>query len=287
MKPLKATLKFFKKKSVQLWSLIMVGVCVVGFGIMSFVMVQNTIRFAELEFTERVMLSQNTFRDNVVKFDFVPKLDYIDTITFANDSEELSSPRTLRNAMPGGSPDDMAAVFQSENTVLTNIMNRLNSGRRTNSFTQFFTGGEGNRARDGRVDPNHLGSYRFQEEISGGVWLSIVFLTPEFVVSRDFTASGNLPNQIQRFNPAYQRPRNEMGHQIAQTLERDTYLRQVVNAIHIPLGNVTNKFTEQTWYVSIGEASITNPTSISFAFTTYGNYYNLLRYVQGITDDDL
>jgi len=284
---LTATLNFFKKKSVQLWALIMVGVCVISFGVMSWIMVANKVSFTHLEFTERVMdaSAPGGFIDTQIQFDFIPSLNWVDTITFANNNEDLATSRQLQNNKRFGQTD--AVELQGQARIVSNIMDRLNGGRRTNSFTQFSTGGEGNRDLDGRVVNTHTSNWTF-EELSGGVWIRIVFVTPQFVVNRDVTGTTtSFPWQIETFNPDYERPRDAQDRPITQALTRNQYNNHIINAIHIPLGNVGNRFTRQTWYLSVGSQSINNTTSMGFTFETYGNYHRLMRYVNNIDNDYL
>jgi hypothetical protein len=279
-KALKATLNFFKKKGVRIWAFTMLGVIVLGFGILSTVMLTDRIVFTELEFTNA--------QEERITFDFVPGLDWVDTITISNNNENLSGNRQLNNNMAGGILDDVS--FEGQARIVTNILDRLNSGRRTNSFTQFFTGGEGrNRTNEGRVSSTHVGQWTFDgEDISDGVWIRIVFLTPRFVVNRDITSQdGVLPWQIELFDPEYERPRDEEDRPISQSLTPTQYNGNTINAIHIPLGNARNRVTEQTWYLSVGSTDISNTTSIGFTFSTFGNYFGLLRYVRNIDDDYL
>jgi hypothetical protein len=285
---LKATLNFFKKKSVQLWALIMVGVTAIGFGIMSWVMVANKVVFTELEFATW-NATTNAPNTDLTGFDFIPNLDFIDTITISNNNENLSGTRQLNNNMPDGVFDPV--FFENEARIVNNILDRLDRGRRTNSFMQFFTNGQGDRERDGRVVNTHTGSWRF-EELSDGIWLRITFLTPQFVVNPDITGpAGRLPWHIEKFNPHYVRPTtrdaNDIPRAVPGTLTINQYNNHVINAIHIPLGHVTNRVTEQTWYISVGSTSISNTTSMGFTFTTFGNYHRLLRYIRDIDDEYL
>jgi len=263
----------------------MVGVTVISFGIMSGVMAADTVRFTQLEFTRRVMDSTapNGFRDTRIGFDFVPSLDWIDTITISNNNENLSSNRQLQNNRRFGRTDTVELRGQAN--IVSNIVNHLNRGRRTNSLEQFFTRGEGNKNRDGQVEMRHTGIWTF-EEISDGVWIRIVFVTPQFVVNRDVTGGphNNGPWQVELFNPNYDQPKNANGIPLPHSLDNIAYESHVVNAIHIPLGNARDRVTRQTWYLSLGLPTITNTTSMGFTFETYGNYYNLLRYMNNIDD---
>jgi len=287
-KPLKATINFFKKRSVQLWAIIMVGVTVVGFGVLSAVMLTNRTTFTQLEFTQRVITDHatNTFIDQLVEFDFVPKLTHIDTITISNNNEDLSFNPTLNNNKAGGEFDSVS--FANHGRIVSNVMDRIDSGRKTNAFTQFFTGGEGNRNDDGRVNVTpHVGSVMF-DDLSDGVWIRLVFHTPQFVINNNaLDGTGGLHWRIEEFNENYRRPRDEEHRAVMGSLTEGQYNNNVVNAIHIPLGNVRNRVTEQVWYLSTGTSTISNPTSIGFTFSTFGNYYNLLRYVRDIDDDYL
>ena len=51
--------------------------------------------------------------------------------------------------------------------------------------------------------------------------------------------------------------------------------------ILIPLDNIKNKFTEQTWYLVRYDPMESDETSLSITqkFTTYGNYYKLAEYI--------
>ena len=256
---------------------------------MSWVMVADKVVFTELEFTQRVRNSTTPteFTDNRIEFDFVPKLDWVDTITISNNNEDLSNNQQLQNNMRFGQTD--AVELQGQARIVDNIMNRLNRGRKTNSFTQFFTGGQGDRSIEGRVVNTHTSGWNF-EELSEGVWIKIVFVTPRFVVNRDITGGpgSNFPWQIETFNPSYTRPIDEQSRPITQALTVNQYNNHhVINAIHIPLGNVRNRFTSQTWYLSVGSQAINNTSSMGFTFETHGNYHKLLRYVESIDDEYL
>jgi len=101
------------------------------------------------------------------------------------------------------------------------------------------------------------------------------------VVTRE---NNRVPLRIEPFDPEYDRKIDEeTGDYVGPTVKQ--YNNSVINAIHIPLGNVRDKFTKQTWYLSVGSHEISsNPTSMGFTFTTYGNYYNLFKYVRNIDD---
>lgn len=276
-KTLKAIGKFFTNKKVHLWAVIMACVIVVAFGIMSWIMVADKVMYSKVTYKNTVRTNGTDTVVSKTKIDFVPELRMVDTITIANGQEELSSESVqLNNNMICGTLDPV--VPKSEAKIVSTIMQRLDKGRKTDSFSQFFTGGS---SGDQRIVNTWTSSWEFQEA-SNDVWIKIVFATPEFVINR----IDNKPWEIQKYDPAYTRPidaatGNPYGTSVSQ------YNRYVVNAIHIPLGNAKNKFTRQTWYLSVGTEKISNTTSMGFTFTTYGNYYSLLRYVRGITDETL
>lgn len=278
MKILKAIGKFFKSKKVQIWAAIMACVIVVAFGMMSWIMLADKVVYAKAG-SQTVIRKNNEFITvSCEKFDFVPHLFMVDTITVSSGNADLSNDTVqLNNGMIGGEPDPV--VLKNEANAVETIIKLLNKGRKTNSFLQFFTGGA---SGEQRVTQTHTGAFQFQE-ISEEIWIKIVFATPQFVVNQ---ASQGQPWEIQKFVPGYSKPvDSETGLSYGTSVSE--YNRRIVNAIHIPLGNVKNKFARQTWYISTGTDRMNNTTSMGFTFTTYGNYHKLLRYVSKIDDDFL
>jgi len=277
-KILKALGKFFTSKAVHLWGAIMLAVIIVVCSGAAWIMIADKVVYGKLKYTSIVRDPEtNIVTSSVVRFDFVPHLHMIDTITISNNNDELfhDTPE-LNNNKIGGIDDPVP--MKSEAKAVAEIMKRLNSGRRTNTFKQFFSRGD---SGPQRVSSTFVGSWQF-EDLSEGIWIKITFATPEFVVIR----TDNNPYEIQTYNPAYTRHFDEArGTYVGPTVNQ--YNRSVVNAIHIPLGSIKNKFTEQTWYLSVGSATISNTTSIGYTFTTYGNYHSLARYIQKIDDDFL
>lgn len=272
MKVLKAIGRFFKSRKVQLWALIMIGVIVASFCIMSWIMVANKITFAKIENRDYVS------NQLISSFDFVPNRNSIDTVTILHEeNDDFSGSAQLNNNMIDGKHDPV--VFESEGKIIENILKLLNKGRKTNRFLQFFTGGDEGKER---VQLSHTGSWAF-EELSDGVSIRIVFATPQFVINRYEKGSTIGAWEIQQFNPDYDRPLDEYDRPYGRTQRQ--YNNSVIHAIHIPLGFVKNSFTQQTWYLSVGTREInSNPTSMGYTFTTYGNYYPLRKYVVSMDD---
>jgi len=255
----------------------MCAVIVVVFGVMSIIMITDRVVYGRLQYTRHTRNPQtNIVTSENVRFDFVPTLSMIDTITISNGNEYLmkETPQ-LNNNQVGGVHDPV--VLQSEANAVAGIMQRLNQSRRTNAFRQFFTRGESGRQH---VQANFVGAWQF-EELSEGLWIRLVFARPEFVVIQI-----NNRWEIQPFNPNYTRHFDEeLGTYVGPSIA--TYNNQIITAIHIPLGGVENRFTQQTWHLSVGRTNMVNQTSIGFTFQTFGNYHNLLRFVSRIDDNFL
>jgi len=261
---------FFKSRKVQIWVACMVVVIVAAFGILSWVMVANKIEFGVLTYAKTSLVDGKPVTTDE-EFHFIPSLEKVDTITFSNNNEDFTSnTKTLNNNMIGGELDSIELLNQAN--MLVDILDLLDNGRRTNAFRQFFTGGASGRERVSSTSTRNF------EELSNGVWIKIVFASPQFVVNHD----GNYRNmRIEKFEENYQRPTDGKG------LSVGLYNLNIINAIRIPLGNTRNSFTQQTWFISTGGKSITNTTSIDFSFTTFGNYRNLSRFVSNIDDATL
>lgn len=278
MKFLKAIGKFFKNKKVHVWAAIMACVIVLAFCMMSWIMVSDKVVYGKTG-NQTVIRENNEFvKVAAEKFDFVPALFMVDTITVSSGNDDLSNDTVqLNNNMIGGELDPV--VLKNEAKAVEAIIKRLDSGRKTNSFIQFFTGGA---SGEQRVTQTYTGTFQFQE-ISEEIWIKIVFATPQFVVNQ---ASQGQPWEIQKFVPGYSRPIDKETGQAYGT-SANIYNTRIINAIHIPLGNVKNKFERQTWYLSTGNDRMNNTTSMGFTFTTYGNYHSLLRYISKIDDEFL
>jgi hypothetical protein len=267
MKTLKAIVNFFKSKKFHLWAVIMAGVIVVSFGVMSWIMIADRIVYGHVK------------HEDGTTFDFVPDRFFIDTITISNDNENLYDGfAEFNNDKIGGIQDDV--VLPSEAAAITDVLNRLDNGRKTNTLKQFFTRGK---SGEQSVSVSNMGRFVF-EDLSEGIWLRIVFATPQFVVNHD----NNNNWRIEKFNPNYPEGhrRDDRDRPIGHRLQ-STYNTHTINAIHIPLGRVENRFTQQTWYLSTGSYRISNTTHIGYSFTTYGNYYPLLRFASRVDDDFL
>ena len=282
MKVLKAILNFFKNRKVQIWAACMVVVIIAAFGIMSWVMVANKIEFGRLRYT---------VGDVETEFVFMPEKKFVDAITFVNENEDFSRTNTrnsgggftLYNNMQGGTLDPVA--FETNAKILEKILDELNNGRKTNVFSQFFTGGESGTDRLGTTTYTSQSEF---EKASNGVWIRIVFDTPQFVLNYpERTDSQKKSWRIEPYNEKYERVLDEGGRLCglpAESVYGVYYGNNVINAISIPLGNARDAFTQQTWYLSIGSCDINNISTLGRNFTTYGNYYKLLQYVSGLDD---
>lgn len=283
MKVLKAILNFFKSRKVQIWAACMAVVVVVAFGIMSWVMVANKIVFGNLTFTKAEVVGGETIYTDI-RFDFMPKLIDVDTISFSNDNENFTYGTFQLNNNRRGTNVENNIIFKSEARTLEKILELLDGSRKTNAFSQFFAGGE---SGEERVAQSYTSDWEFKQagksrDADNAVWIKIVFDSPKFIVTRD--AIGK-PWRVETYDENYTQPKDENGKAYGWTTS--DYSNHIVNAISIPLGNVKNAFTQQTWYLSIGSHESKNTSSMSCTFTTYGNYYKLFEYVNGIDNASL
>lgn len=253
----------------------MVVVIVAAFGIASWIMVTDKVEFGQLKtslaFNEEKGITEVLAKET--KFTFSPHLFFVDTISFSNKNEDISHKQfQLNNNMINGVEDRV--VFESHARAVKTILENLDKGRKTNLFSQFFSGGQ---SGGEYLTQTYTGPHTF-DEACNGVWIKIVFAKPQFVVNRDPGRSW----RIEEYDARYTQPFDEGN--TARGQSQADYNNRLISAISIPLGNAKNGFERQTWYISVGSQEAKNTTSLGFTFTTYGNYYKLLQYVNGIDD---
>jgi len=133
------------------------------------------------------------------------------------------------------------------------IMHLLQRGGRTNEFVQLFRGSGEERVSFATTNNN-------THQIRGNndhLYIKINFRVPQFGISGTSSADFRLVPASEVENPRTMR----------------------IWQIFIPLGNQTNTFQEQRWFINTSE----NPNdTIQHMFTTWGNYYQLAAFVRDL-----
>ena len=203
----------------------------------------------------------NEKKETIFSESLMPDIFSIDTVTIANSSGSSQ----FNNNMTEGVHNP--AVSQSDVDVIHAIINHLDQGRRIYIDDEQEFDAE-------RIVSAHTAFWSF-EEISQGIWLRIVFATPQFVINR---MDNTQPWRVELYDPNYQQSIDEeTGRAYGPAV--DTYNNRTVGAIHVPLGGMKDEFVKQTWYLSVGAMGITTLTTMGYTFMTYGNYYDLAEYI--------
>jgi hypothetical protein len=220
-------------------------------------------------------------------------LHLVDTITIDNNNPDFTGPRQINNNRIGGTLDPV--VLKSHGDTVSQIVKLLDNGRKTNQFSQFF----GRQAQGSeRVHAANISQSQFNRQ-HGGAYIRIVFERPVFVIHRyERPGHANGPWEIQPFNANYENERpyfettNAQGDTIRTHYGRlpHQYNNAVIHSINIPLGNVSNRFAQHTWNIQVGTHTMSNsnrPSTMTYTYTTFGNYNDLARYVERLTNNKL
>ena len=151
---------------------------------------------------------------------------------------------------------DWRAQRPSQGIVMDEIMQGLRSGGRTNQLNQLFQSGGTqtvNRAHATTIDTIQRASDRN--------YIRIRFnnQNPQWGII-DGPTSGTF--EIVPFG------------ELPDNLQASRGILQII----VPLGNVSNGFTSQTWYLS----TRTDTSTMNYRLDTWGNYYSLANFVRNI-----
>lgn len=165
--------------------------------------------------------------------------------------------------------DDTANGAASDSVQVTTIKQILkeinNAPTKTNRFKQVFFGLGGNEYAASSHKPDNVtnASNIRQANISGEIWMRLVFKTPQYCVWRE--------SSTYYFKP------------ISETPAEKNVTANQVTSISFPLGLVENGYRQQTWYLGLGYNNSTPNTSINEKLVTYGNYSGLRDVVSDLT----
>ena len=141
-------------------------------------------------------------------------------------------------------------------TPMKGILNRIESGGKSNMLTSLFRGNPPTKTvESNNSDTTFLST--FKSAHSKGA-IIIWFKTPEYSVE-NVNASSHYKLTSDT------------------TVARNKYQ---IHAILIPLNKTSNKFQQQTIFLYPNNPLISSSTQINYKMNTYGNYYKLGKYVQ-------
>ena len=182
--------------------------------------------------------------------ELMPSLDNVDLINYVN--PKYSNSRQLRY----NTPEQIA----THTTAVETIINDLADQGKTNRFLHFFAGQGGEKLPPSRsiVTTSQLKS------LSGGTYIHIVLHDSPYAIVSSTNDSGEEVFSIES--------------------SADAEAKDRLTAVYIMLGDVLNGFQEHTWLLCLaGTSPLQNKTTVSHKFITYGNYYSLAEYVNGLT----
>ena len=250
---------FFKKiwhfmtgTKLRIWIVSMIAVIIIAGSVMSIIMATNKIEYSK---------------------DLRPYRDDVYSISVYNENLTRNE---FSNSFIDRTPNE------KEGPVLENILNKLHAASKTSQFAQIF-GGQAN--GDETVKYNYVG-YTHSSSFATpaqGVYIRIKFDAPIYVINGEQNSSTN-PLRAEKYDVNYEQLR-DADNNIVGTTTKTYHEKRVVNAIYIALGSVTNKFTEQTWYLCLGPSNNhdnPNYTEMTYTLDTYGNYHSLAKFVKSL-----
>jgi len=189
-----------------------------------------------------------------------PELANVYNIVVRNDC--FGKERTVDNVYINGEHDTDGN--QNKGLVVKTILEKLQKSAGTTRFEQLFMGAAG--GAETVVYETSSTAYL------GNTYIGINFVNPMYVITR----GDNRQYLVSDFDTAYSG---------SDSSNYNNY--SVVNAIYIGL-DASKGFTEQTWYISLGGSQLPSGSKyLNYQFKTYGNYYDLYKYILGLDDVSL
>ena len=187
-----------------------------------------------------------------------PYVNYVNSISFRNQNFTDINGRELINGARGGDVDVHADARQTQ--VVGDIITELHRASRTNRFMQAF-GGQSQRSEVLRW--TNWEFTRANLTRNNTTYIEIIFDAPVYVILR---ADAHNPVRIEKFDS------NNPVHE-----------NQVLQAIFIPLTDISNSFDQHVWHLRIGTINFA-PLSLDYfaTFTTNANYYRLFNLVDSL-----
>lgn len=151
--------------------------------------------------------------------------------------------------------------------TIKSILNEINGAKtKSNRFRTVFLGQGGNEyaanSKDSSKNVSSSSDIK-NTNVSNGLWIRIVFKNPQYRAWREGSTY-----HFEKYDGT------------DTTVAKET----LVTSLYFPLGDVSNKFTQQTWYLGLGYNSSGNASdTITTKFVTYGNYNALADLVIGLT----
>ena len=138
------------------------------------------------------------------------------------------------------------------------VMHLLERGSRTNRLTQLFAGVSESQVSSNTTAYNNTFNIQNSNDF---LYIRINFRRPQFGIAT--VREGNIIT----------------GYELAMVGDERIQHNRNIYQIVIPLGNQSNMFQEQTWFMSTQPRGNDN---LSFRFQTWGNYYRLAQFAQAM-----